>query len=563
MNQFSTHRNALIATVLLSLAGTFCLWRSDNDRTLHPDIAHATSAARNLLQGEGFSTDLLCYEQHYQQHSWPAKQTVFPFGYPSMIAALGAVGVPWRTAAQVLSLSGFFCVPLLIFAAARKMGRTPLIAMLLGLLWQCAPMNWFNIHEKQTESLFVAFTLGSMILLFAKDRRPGRLLLAGLCAAIACSLRYAGVFWLLTVGIVMVPGIFHSWKQAVRDGALFISIPGALVCGMFVRNRIIVGEVTGGIQSLSTKSWRLTLENVYYALSRLVGLDQNDLHANHPAELLVASGILMGCVLVLISLFRHRRKFNCIWFGYSIGRSAGYVYPIVTMACLTWLERTTSVNLSPRMILPLLSFTLLATADIIAFAEEGLKDFRWWRSTVIATAAALLSGVLIAQHDVYLEITHQPDRLGMVRDVLLAPLTSADFLDAESVPRMISSKCPTTLELLRGKRILTNEDHMLPEVTGEGALGLTASVYTTRTWTNSEVESLVRDQNVELVVVFTAITPREANDFFEGLIADRGDEALPYWLSPVFVLPKLRLYRVENGSSHLSMADRLGLNEQP
>ena len=554
MKMLASHKNALLATVILSLVATFCLWQSDDDRTLHPDIAHATSSARNLLTGNGFSTDIIYYEQHYQQQAWPAKQTVFPFGYPSMIAALGVLGVPGRTAAQVLSLSGFLCVPLLIFVAARRMGRTPMTAMLLGLLWQCAPMNWFNIHEKQTESLFVAFTLGSMILLFAKDQGTSRVVFAGLYAAIACSLRYAGVFWLLTVGLVMAPGILRNWKQVVREGALFFTIPGALVCGMFIRNRMIVGDLSGGIQSLSTKPWRLTCENVYYAFSRLTGLDQNDLQSRHPGELLFAIGVLIGAALVLISLVRQRKTVTGLLAGYSTGHVACFAYIIVTTALLTWLEKTTSVNLSPRMILPLLSFILLATADVVAFACNGIKESRTWRYTVESAAAVLLVGALIAQRDVYQEVTHQPARLGLVRDVLSAAVDRSDFLDLQTAQNWNVEESSSALQLIRGKRVLTNEDHMLPEVTGEGALGLSPSVYTARKWSNDEVETLARQQGVELVVLFTSITPRESNDFFDALIADRADEAIPHWLTPVVVTLNLRIYRVEADAPHLSMA---------
>ncbi len=553
MTQLTSHKNALLATVILSLAATFCLWKSDDDRTLHPDIAQATSSARNLLIGNGFSTDIIYYEQHYQQHAWPAKQTVFPFGYPSMIAALGALGVPWRTAAQVLSLSGFFCVPLLIFVAAQRMGRTPMTAMLLGLLWQCAPMNWYNIHEKQTESLFVAFTLGSMILLFAGDRRTSRVVFAGLCAAMACSLRYAGAFWLLTVGLVMAPGVLRDWKQVVREGALFFTVPGAVVCGMFIRNRMIVGDLSGGIQAITTKSWRLTCGNVYYAFSRLTGLDQNDLQSHHPAELLFAIGLIVGCALVLISLVRQRKTLSGLLAGYSIGRAACFAYIIVTTALLTWLEKTTSVNLSPRMVLPLLSFILLATADVIAFTCNGFKESRTWRYTAGSAAAVLLVGTLIAQRDVYQEVIHQPERLGLVRDILSAPVYRSDFRDPQPAHNWNSAESSSALQLIRGKRVLTNEDHMLPEVTSEGALGLTASVYTTRKWSNDEVENLARQQGIELVVLFTSITPRESNDFFDALIADHGDEKLPHWLTPVLVTLNLRLYRVEGTVPHLSM----------
>lgn len=557
MTQMPANRNAFLATVILSLVATFCLWKSDDDRTLHPDIAHATSAARNLVQGNGFSTDLIYYEQQYQQHAWPAKQTVFPFGYPSMIAAIGSIGVPWRTAAQILSLGGFFCVPLLIFVAARKMGRTPLTAVLLGLLWQCAPMNWFNIHEKQTESLFVAFTLSSMILLFAKERRTNRLLLAGLCAAIACSLRYAGVFWLLTIGLVMAPGVIRNWKQCVRDGFLFFSVPVAVVGGMFIRNRMIVGDVSGGIQSLSIKSWRQTCENVYYAFSRLTGLGLDDLETHHPAEWLFVIGVSVGCLLVFISLVRQRKSVSGFMAEYSIGRAACFAYIIVTIVLLTWLEKTTTVNLSPRMLLPLLSFMLLATADVMAFACNGWMKNSTGRFAVGSAAAVLLFGTLIAQRDVYQEVIHQPERLGLVHDILTAPIDPSDFLDAPLPENRNPEKAGSALQLIRGKRILTNEDHMLPEVTGEGALGLTANVYTTRVWSNDEVQTLARQQNVEFVVLFTSITPRESNHFFDGLIADRADEALPHWLTPMVVTTNLRLYRIEAEASQLSMTTGL------
>ena len=554
MTPLPANRNALLATVILSLAATFCLWKSDDDRTFNPDIAQATSVARNMLAGNGFSTDLICYEQHYRQQAWPAKQTVFPFGYPLMIAALGSFGVPLRTAAQVLSLSGFFCVPLLIFVAARRMGRTPMTAMLLGLLWQCAPMNWYNIHEKQTESLFVAFTLGSMILLFANDHRTSRILLAGLCAAIACSLRYAGVFWLLTLGLVMAPGVIRNWKLGVREGTAFVSIPAAVVCGMFVRNRMIVGDISGGIQAISTKSWRLTFENVYYAFSRLTGLGQDGLQSHQPAELLFAIGLSIGCLMILISLVRQQKSLSGLVAEYSIGHVACYAYIIVTIALLTWLEKTTSVNLSPRMILPLLSFILLATADCIAFALNGLKEFRPWRYAVGTAVTVLLAGTLIAQRDVYQEVIHQPERLGLVRDILSAPVHRSDVADPQLVQDLKFDSSSSTLQFIHGKRVLTNEDHMLPEVTSEGALGLTPSVYTTRKWANDEVETLARQHGIELVVLFTSIRPRESNDFFDGLIADNADEALPHWLVPVLATTKLRLYRVESTAPHLSMA---------
>ncbi len=538
-----TNRTALMATGLLSLVATLCLAMMNDNRTMHPDIAQAISAAKNLLDGKGFSTSLIYYEQHYQQNTWPAAQTVFPIGFPAMIAGLGAVGVPFRAAAQLLSLTGFFIVPVLICLAAIRMGRRPSTAVFLALLWQCSPMNWHNVYEKQTETLFVTFTLSSLILLQNDSRSLRRLMLAGLFAMVASSLRYAGVFWLITGGVLIGSQILRDPKATIQRLIAFGCLPAILVGGMFIRNSMIVGDPRGGISHVVDKSIRLTLENVYYAVSRLTGLDQNDLVSARLPELFVAVGACGLVLLAAMCLLRCRVSLARIVSFENVGHSAVYGYIVVTLACLAWLEKTTSVNLSPRMILPLIPFGLLAAADIVAALLQATSSLPYSRKAIVSTSVLLTLGLALAQPDVFTELRGQVPRFGIVKEIIEQPLAATAMAQLSS--HDVSKQVTTVRDLLAGQRILTNESHMLPEVLEQGAIGLSESAYTSRVWTSDEVQSLAQKYDVQLVVVFTGILERDRSPFFDLLMADKGCEATPSWLEPVLGTQDLIVFQVK------------------
>ncbi|MCA9008432.1 MAG: hypothetical protein KDB01_01740, partial [Planctomycetaceae bacterium] len=116
---------ALAVTAIMSLAATVLLVLNFDGTWMHPDTAQALSVARNVQQGHGFRTSIIYYEEHYLLNTWPAPQTVFPIGYPSMIALLGWAGVPLRSAPFAIGVTGFLLVPLLIHMAAMRMGRKP------------------------------------------------------------------------------------------------------------------------------------------------------------------------------------------------------------------------------------------------------------------------------------------------------------------------------------------------------------------------------------------------------------------------------------------------------
>jgi hypothetical protein len=536
-NSGLSETGALSATALMSLVATVLLVLNYDGTWMHPDTAQALSVARNLQQGHGFKTSIIYYEEHYALNTWPAPQTVFPLGYPSLIALLGQVGIPLRSVPFAVGVTGFLCIPLLISLAALRMGRQPMTATLLSALWLCCPMIWHNVWERQTESLFIALTLASLILLQSKTIKYRTLLLAGLLAAIAITLRYAGVFWLMSAGLAFLIQFSQQRLTAVRQAIAFSAIPVAVAAFLFARNIILVGDLKGGSTKEVHRSFKVAAENTWHAASRLIGLDKTNLLSGHPAEVAVFVGLCLLAIAVFVGLWRHSRPNDGMGRALpATGHSAAFLYIIVSLAALICLEKTTSINLSPRMLFPIIPFSLLACSDVFSRTLTGSfclnKTGQPLRGGVVFAGVLLISGVLCGQFRAAEEVRGYVHRFGLINEIVGQPIeTSTGTIE----PR----------EILKNMRILSDEPDMLGETIQQGIVGLISATYSNRIWTDDEVIALIRRYRINRIVVFPDVQPKEENLFFESLTtdADSGQLSRP-WLQPIIISPRIQIYAV-------------------
>ncbi len=534
-----TGGHAFAAAAMMSLAATVLLVLNYDGTWLHPDTAQALSVARNVRDGNGFSTGIIYYEEHYQLKTWPAPQTVFPIGFPAMIAVLGSTGLSLRLASLWIGVAGFLLAPLLICVAAQRMGRRPATGLLLAAVWLCFPMLWHNVWECQTEMMFITLTLGSLILLQSPWLGTRRLLLAGIFAAIAFSLRYAGIFWLMAVGGVFLMQFVRQRWSAVQQAATFFAIPCMLAITLFARNAVLVGDIKGG----NNKTVRRTLteagESAYYAVSRLTGLDKTNLFAGEMAEIATVMGLgLLVVAAIMCGIRLHRTESRRHFTIGTVGDSAAFLYLGVSLAALIGLEKTTSINLSPRMFFPLIPFTLLALADLVSRMRVTLPErsgrATWQRRQIVAASALLIAGVLTGQFRAAAEVRGHVQRFGMVDDVV------NQIIDHHS-----GSIVPS--QLLIGKRILSDESHLLAEVLQQDTVGLTSTTYTARIWTDEEVIALIRRYQINHIVIFPDVRPKDENPFFESLMQEGArHESSRLWLEPVLISPRIQIYAVRD-----------------
>ncbi len=88
---------------------------------------------------------------------------------------------------------------------------------------------------------------------------------------------------------------------------------------------------------------------------------------------------------------------------------------------------------------------------------------------------------------------------------------------------------------------------MLGEAVQQGVVGLTSNVYTERIWSDDEVIALVRRYQINRVVLFPSVQPKDKNPFFQSLVqeASRGTTCRP-WLQPIVMAPQIQVYAVRD-----------------
>ncbi|MEL4403064.1 hypothetical protein AAEJ42_22800, partial [Shewanella algae] len=80
---------------------------------------------------------------------------------------------------------------------------------------------------------------------YAQDSNIKKLVLASLVCSLLCSVRYAGISFLLagTTVIFFQPNI--NWSKKIKHGLIFVFITASLAAFNVLRNRFVSGTLTG------------------------------------------------------------------------------------------------------------------------------------------------------------------------------------------------------------------------------------------------------------------------------------------------------------------------------
>ncbi len=515
----------LAATALFSAT-----WTPD---WLAVDTAQTVSVARNIATHGEIATDIIYYEEHLQFAQVPVPQTVFPAGYPGLIAAVMLFGTSDVLAARIIVTVSFTLVPLLLLWNLRRLGLNAWWAAFLSLMWLVMQPMWWNAQGLQSELPFIACTLGAFACLLKSNDKQGAwswLLAAGALTALACSIRYAGVFFALSVGLVLA----FDWarqrtSRCFLRGVAFCVPPLFTLAAMFTRNASLVGDMKGGNNHLATKPLDDVLRTTWYSLTDLWGWSRSGLMNGEASELLLLVGV-MSAVYIAVSRKRtHKNAQRALPEGGAVNSMwmLSVTYCSVSLACLFWLETTTSVGLCPRLLLPIIPFLLIGFAQI-------LKPFHVRTNTgglQLVPAALVLLAVVTGQIELWAK-HHQPSVVSRIRIAI----------DELSEPHRRPS-WTEIMELTDDRPVLCNECHCVSNVTQLPVVGLAHEMYTSREWNHDKVRELVDRFDVQLVLVFPEVFDEasESTRYFEGLLA--GD--IPHWLTPIVTEGSVRAYAVK------------------
>lgn len=526
--QFPLKEVAILVLVAgSSTAVTFFSWSSD---LFLSDTAQYLSVARNILEGNGLATSIVYYDEHYRIGGLPVPQTVFPPGYPLAIAALASTGLAPHVSAFLLCLACLNLCTLLLALVLRLSGQSGESSLLGGLLFAGSVAASKNVVVCLSDVPFVAATM--FCLLFVQGLKAGGMrnaLFAGAACAAAFSIRYAGIFVVIALGVVLGGRLLVSrTRRALLEFVAALALPALTVCALFARNYLLVGDFKGG-NAHEVARPALEVARVFvWALEDIVGYSKSGLVALHWRETilaLTAVGAVLAALLARPAIAA--RKLRVL-----AGEPAhlfALAYVSISLVLLWNLEQTRHLGISSRILLPLLPFGVLLAADFLGAISWQRPRFKR-RYLFMA-----LGGLHLLGQSALLPVRHDPKTVALARSL------------RDSVGRSAALQQYLGEDKADGRPVLTSEYRHVPAFLEQPVLGFTSAEFTAKRWTMDLAESTLRRYGVRHILftprAFAEADPAEkANmEFFSAMVR----EEFPSWLTRVYRDEDLWVFRAD------------------
>jgi hypothetical protein len=217
---------------------------------LSNDAFQYLSVAQNTLAGHFGYTSLIHFDSERSFGVTPAPMVHFPLGYPFAIALVSLAGVPLQNAALLVSaVSMAMCVPLLAWIA----GRLGISRLLRNILVAAFVLNALMIRfgaSALSEALFTLLVLLGVALLLtarlhADTNRGWPWAVAGLAFGAAYWVRYAGLFFILGLAVLVIRHLVASDRLQAKGYAVAVTVASVAVLAGFLRNILLVGNWRG------------------------------------------------------------------------------------------------------------------------------------------------------------------------------------------------------------------------------------------------------------------------------------------------------------------------------
>jgi len=252
------------------------------------------AAADQALRGSVGTTPLIHWDLERCSGAVPAPMVHFPLGYPLLVASLGLVGMPLSTAALVLNLTAAVATAFLLWLIT---GRLALVNRVRHVVLLTFVLNASFLQYAATASTEMPFTLvvvGAATLLLRSLTASTRLswLLTGLAFGAAYHLRYAGLFFVVGLGVLAAVHALRSRRDTARGYAIALAAAAAVVSIGLMRNLSLVGDWRGGNEkSVSNPILETAVGTIRAGKILLVGSQVNQ------GSYLLVEGIFWSAVL--------------------------------------------------------------------------------------------------------------------------------------------------------------------------------------------------------------------------------------------------------------------------
>jgi hypothetical protein len=521
-------------------AGRWMFWFADTFQYL--------SVAENLLGGRGIATSIILFDEQYHTGSLPAPQTVFPPGYPAIVATIGSVGVPLPTAAYAVSVASFAVLLLLVILAGRRFGFSREAAWTSVFLCVANSSLWEPAASLVTESLFTTVAFAAILILGYAEAKPWaaakyfRLLMFGsLLAAATYWIRYAGLFLLVGVGAYYGGRLcLLRNRRALSALLLFGGVAAASALIGFARNYAIMGSWMGG----NTKPVHHSLTSTAYAFS--VGLIQivfgrhfgpANLKSFDAVSVLAMVAVLLTGILFLtlvVTAFRHRRS---SWFA-----KLREPVPLLLLSVLFvygglifYAGRNSSISLGWRMLAPMVPVLALAVGYLFpakADSHDGANSLLRHRKWLFAALATYALGHVLLQSHHFLHPL-EADEWTLTQAALSTPVSPNQDVRAwvrENVPR----DEPVMVLGWQGVGYFLER----------GAVHLSEADYSQYAWDETRFQQTIKQYHCSCFLIVPQSYPCRLLAQESPFVAEILQGHLPSWMRPVVDSHTCKLFQI-------------------
>lgn len=513
------------------------------------------STARNWLQGQGFSTNALIYNPHFQGRL-PAPQTVWPPGLPSLLVAINWVGISPQSAALFVNLLANALSALLIYLILRRCGTQVLFAVGCAALFYFTTLSWHLAVALLSEPLF------SLLILTALYCVPGspntqnfKWLLCGLFLAACIAVRYSGIFTTaaFAVGLVPIFLLTHHYKQQtllqhIGRLTLLLSLPVLAFSALMVRTHLLVGTISRDTGVGTSKTVFETIQAFAEKSSILTGFWDSWILNGNVDKWMFFALITFLTVVILIAIY-----FCVITYQSKTGsqgsagldKSAGYRFTVVSIVTahaaafggyLAWCSLGSSpLNVTHRYLYQIYPgvFILLSLVTHYAITKAQLSGRKYIQRVLGLSVFSIAIIYLIGQINIIPVIKKYSEQAVDARDIMTLQVNNtaqvSDIIKSCVGGVASPNDSPAT-------SLWSNEGIPIHYNSGVHTITLT-EIYTTDDFDFEQLEADINDYNIRL---FIFVNNNEATQGDYGLMLS----SIKNWLV-IKNYPKLQL---ENSS---------------
>jgi len=494
-----------------ALVGVMAMLAWDSSYIANDGVQYL-STATNWLNGDGFSTSALIYSSHFQGQI-PAVQTIWPPGYPWMIAVAKLSGMELHQAALMLNLIGHALASALVYLVLRRLNVQQGFAIASACLFYLTAIPWQYTLGLVTEPIFTLLTLGILLFLPRSEQMQWhRFLLCGLLAAAAVYIRFSAILFAFSVGLIYLCITLARTNYSVNDlisgfgKLLLVSTPPVLaLLQLMLRNKELTGKLQRETGFDSPDTLIATLKLWIGHSSDLLGFSAGGLF-NHTVGLLLY--VLLASIVVLIAANGIRLMMSRSA-PKTVVRHLSYhavVFSVILAHTVTFVAYLSYCNLtdSPLRITTRYSYQIypglfVLVCTLIWITWKSVKEKNSAKSyTAVQTGIGILIVAFLAGQ---LNEALAPPRFILkakfVKSAMSLPVNEAQTL-GEFIDRCFNSEpnnnnSPATIWSSHGQQMLLN--------TGVPTLTRT-EVYANQTLDFDELEEQINLYNIGLFIFF-------------------------------------------------------------